>query len=66
MAKHEQPRWRYVLETYPCETCGAPPGEPCHTYSGRVKHDATHADRTYQAQANGWRESESDEPRASQ
>jgi hypothetical protein len=51
-----------VLESYPCNACGAAPGKPCRTLTNRVKRDACHADRTNQAAARNWRESESAEP----
>jgi DNA-directed RNA polymerase subunit RPC12/RpoP len=37
--------WRAVFDTYPCPTCGAEPGEPCTTTTGRLA-DIPHADRT--------------------
>jgi hypothetical protein len=30
---------RLIAESYPCPTCGAPPGSPCLTWSGLVKHE---------------------------
>jgi hypothetical protein len=32
-------RWRLIVESYPCDTCGAGPGAPCLTISGTVKHE---------------------------
>lgn len=35
--------WHLVLRSYPCEHCGAGPGEPCVTESGRkvaLEHSA--------------------------
>lgn len=55
------PRWRYVLESYPCDECGATPGKPCTTYTGNEKRDACHADRERQARANNWNEAEHDD-----
>jgi len=40
--------WAAVFLTYPCPTCGAGPGEPCQTASGRVA-DIPHAGRTRNA-----------------
>lgn len=36
--------WRNVLESYPCATCGAMPGESCITSTGRST-DQPHAAR---------------------
>lgn len=40
--------WRITQETYPCDTCGAQPGEPCFTTGGLLA-DMPHADRARQA-----------------
>lgn len=41
----ERPNWRAVIESYPCDTCGAEPGEPCRTISG-TKANPPHVART--------------------
>lgn len=28
-------RWRIIVRSYPCETCGAGPGDPCLSPSGK-------------------------------
>ena len=35
MAGQPMSLWRIILRSYPCETCGAGPGEPCLTSGGR-------------------------------
>jgi hypothetical protein len=45
--------WRQVALSYPCETCGAGPGDPCMSVSGR-KADMPHVTRTTLASANDW------------
>lgn len=40
--------WRLVFLSYPCPTCGAGPGEVCHTASG-LPYNECHADRTRNA-----------------
>lgn len=46
--------WKKILESYPCETCGAAPGNPCITISGLDAH-TPHQWRTSCALANDWR-----------
>jgi hypothetical protein len=41
--------WRLVLLSYPCPDCGAAPGEPCTTRTGRAAQDYVHAARTRDA-----------------
>lgn len=41
---NERGSWRAVFLTYPCESCGAKPGEECVTSTGKVYRDV-HADR---------------------
>lgn len=45
--------WREVVQSYPCDTCGAAPGEPCHTPMIWKKWEP-HAARSRLASANGW------------
>jgi hypothetical protein len=47
--------WRAVATRYPCDVCGAQPGEPCKTYAGRRKYEVHHP-RSELASANGWRD----------
>lgn len=35
--------WRAILRSYPCDKCGAGPGEPCHTETGNPTDE--HSDR---------------------
>lgn len=46
--------WNVVLLSYPCRVCGAPPGQPCITLTGRVKRTEVHTDRSYQASDRHW------------
>lgn len=46
-------RWREVVQSYPCEVCGAGPGDRCITYSGVEKYEA-HAARSRLALAMDW------------
>ena len=50
-------RWRQVVQSYPCEGCGAPPGSPCITVSGQKKFEP-HYLRAQVARANQWRDPE--------
>jgi len=50
--------WRAVAMEYPCEQCGAGPGEPCLTMSGKIKYEV-HAWRSDLASVNGWKLPES-------
>jgi hypothetical protein len=54
-------RWRVVVESYPCETCGAPPGFPCVTTSGTPKGEP-HAPRSRLASEHRGRASDDPEP----
>lgn len=36
--------WLAAIESYPCPTCGAGPGDPCLTYTGNEKNEP-HVDR---------------------
>jgi hypothetical protein len=45
--------WREVVVSYPCEICGAGPGDRCRTPSGAVKWEP-HASRSRLASANHW------------
>jgi hypothetical protein len=45
--------WRQIALEYPCQTCGAAPGEECITISGRVAH-TPHQWRSGAASANRW------------
>lgn len=45
--------WRAVATRYPCDVCGAQPGEPCTTSSGHVKYEV-HRPRTELASENHW------------
>lgn len=49
--------WRVVAERYPCETCGAGPGDHCITPT-RHKADTPHVTRTRLASANHWQDPE--------
>lgn len=44
----EKARWKTILLSYPCPTCGAEPGRPCRTSHGHVYYDV-HVDRARQA-----------------
>lgn len=48
-------KWHIIALTYGCETCGAVPGQPCLTTSGRVKQTEVHTSRSNAAADNGWR-----------
>jgi hypothetical protein len=50
-------QWRKVSLAYPCEACGAPPGSPCISLSGKPKYEI-HQRRADVASANGWRDPE--------
>ena len=54
-------RERVVWQSYPCETCGATPGQPCVTYSGTAKQEP-HAPRARLAEARGWLAADEPEP----
>jgi hypothetical protein len=46
--------WRAVVQSYPCEACGAPPGAKCITVSGHRSYEP-HQQRSNAASANHWR-----------
>jgi hypothetical protein len=46
--------WRRVVESYPCEACGVPPGFQCVSISGNLKYEP-HQRRSELASANHWR-----------
>lgn len=46
--------WRDIVDSYPCPTCDAAPGEDCHTTSGAAKYEP-HAPRSRLASTNAWR-----------
>jgi len=54
-------RWRQVVQQYGCTRCGAAPGEPCRTDTGKVRYEP-HQDRTALASADGWRLDEDEPP----
>src|SRR5262245_45901800 len=56
----ERAAWRAVVEQYPCETCGAWPGQPCITTSGAEKQEP-HVFRSRLASQDGWRLQEGSE-----
>lgn len=33
---HQPAAWRLLLRSYPCQDCGASPGDPCMTSGGQV------------------------------
>lgn len=45
--------WRAVAQAFPCEVCGAGPGDKCTTSGGAVTF-TPHAPRTNLAHAAGW------------
>lgn len=52
MTRHEI-HWREVVESYPCEVCGAGPGDHCVGPRGHEKWEP-HACRSRLASAHGW------------
>lgn len=53
----ERIRWRRVVESYPCEVCGTPPGVKCITSSGN-ETTQPHYLRSMEASRHGWRSPE--------
>lgn len=51
--------WRIVVNSYPCPTCPAGPGQACVSESGHAKPEP-HAARSARAAARGW--AHADEP----
>jgi len=49
------PWWRAAWQQYGCTRCGAAPGDPCVTDSGKVKYEP-HVDRARLASENRWKE----------
>lgn len=43
--------WRDIVNSFPCETCNAGPGEVCRTITGNRKNEP-HAPRAYLAARN--------------
>ena len=54
--------WRAIALSYPCETCGAGPGERCTTSGGHVEAHMPHAYRTNLAAGRGWLAADEDGP----
>lgn len=50
-------KWRAVVNSYPCETCGAGPGAWCISTGGKYKYEP-HAARSKLASANHWADPE--------
>lgn len=48
-------RWRVVVTSYPCPTCGAAAGELCNSRYGTPAHEP-HAPRARLASENHWQE----------
>lgn len=46
--------WRRVALCYPCIACGAPPGKPCVTVTGRISYEV-HNVRSEAASQRQWR-----------
>jgi len=61
MSKSHRQRWRIVIESYTCPTCGAGASRRCETYAGKVKTEP-HADRARLAEARGWRAADELDP----
>ena len=53
--------WRRIALSYPCTTCGSPPGRDCITVSGKKSY-TPHYLRTRQAARNQWRDPEATDP----
>jgi len=45
--------WRLVVNSYPCPTCGAPPGKACVTGHDVTKYEP-HTSRSQRAAVRGW------------
>lgn len=45
--------WRLVVNSYPCPSCGAPPGKACVTGNDRTKYEPHNA-RSQRAAVRGW------------
>lgn len=49
--------WRAVIRQFPCDVCGAQPGEDCRTYAGHRTY-TPHAPRSRLASSYHWRDPE--------
>lgn len=46
-------KWRATVQRYPCDVCGAQPGEKCATFSGAMTY-TPHAPRSALASSHQW------------